>query len=46
MTIDLKNAGQLLIDSSTGEATEWQSSIVSTFDFSVIESCVSVLSMP
>lgn len=35
MLIDLKNGGALL------EEPKWQSSIVNSFDFSVIEECVS-----
>lgn len=39
MAIGLKNSGELLA-SWEGDATQWQTSLVAAFDFSVIESCV------
>lgn len=42
MAIGLKNSGNLL-SSWEGVATQWQAALTNTFDFSVIESCVSPL---
>jgi hypothetical protein len=40
LVIDLKNAGNLLVDPETGEATKYQQSLVEAFDYNVLEQCV------
>jgi hypothetical protein len=41
LVINLKNAGNLLIDPDTGNATSYQLDLVKAFDYNVLEQCVS-----
>lgn len=41
LVINLKNAGNLLVDPETGNATRHQDALVEAFDYNVLEQCVS-----
>lgn len=41
LVINLKNAGNLLVDPETGNATRYQQDLVKAFDYNVLEQCVS-----
>lgn len=41
LVVNLKNAGNLLVDSETGNATKYQADLVEAFDYNVLEQCVS-----
>jgi len=42
LVIDLKNAGNLLVNETTGEPTKYQADLVEAFDYNVLEQCVSI----
>jgi hypothetical protein len=46
LVVNLKNAGNLLIDPETGNATRYQADLVEAFDYNVLEQCVSTLLVP